>query len=125
MMLAQLHRETAACQFLGSAPTSGNSVPDHREKTGDMTQQVLQETNDILATVGPVLDTQIQVPVGSDAADGREVIPCERHLQDRSLSSGSIGAHHRGEQVEAALVHPEDGSSLAQASSGSGPCGAA
>jgi hypothetical protein len=95
---------------LGSMDES--AVPDHREKTGDMTQQVLQETNDILATVGPVLDTQVQVPVGSDAADGREMIPSERHLQDRRLSSGSVGAHHRGEQVEAALVYPEEGSAF-------------
>ena len=90
-------------------PVNGRAIPDDRERSRDMKQQVIEEPNDVLTLVGPVLDTQVQVAARGDGADGREVIPCEWHLEDGGLTPGGVGPHHRGQEVEAALVYPEDG----------------
>ena len=69
-----------------------------------------QKAHDIVGMIRPLLRLHEQAPRGRDPADGREVVVGERHSQDRRLPLWRPSPHRHGQEVEARLVYPDDGS---------------
>lgn len=90
----------------------GSPVPDQKQLAGDVVQQVVKETDDILARVGSFLGMEEQFTIQGDGADSREVIPSQIGVQDGCFALGGIGAHNAGQGVESALVYPQDSSTF-------------
>lgn len=93
-------------------PVNGGAVPDHHQRTGDVAQQMPEEAHHILAAQGALLDQQQELVVGSDAADGREMIVGEGHTQEGRLATRRVGADPSRQQVEPRLVYPDDGAAF-------------
>ncbi len=86
------------------AAMNGRSVPENDHPAGDLAQQVLQKGHYIHRIEGAVLAIKIQLPLGGDGADGREMIAGPPLLQDRCVPPGRIGADDTGQGIEARFV---------------------
>lgn len=88
------------------------AIPDDQELAGDVAQQMRQETHDVRAFVGALLDQHEESSRWRDAADDRQVISGQGQPEDGGLPTGSVGPDRTGEQVEARFVDPDDGPPL-------------
>ena len=94
-------------------PMDRRPVPNHQERSREVTQQVLQETDNRRAPecLPPLLDQQ---PARvRQRADDREVIAGTGHAQDGRLAAGRVGAHQTRQQIEAGFVYPDNRTPLA------------
>src|SRR3972149_5387464 len=73
---------------------------------------MLEKANHICTAVGALLHQSQQGARARDAADDRQVIPRQPHAQDGGLPTGRISANHGGQEIEARLVYPDDGSAF-------------
>jgi len=78
----------------GLAAMNGRAIPDDQQLAADLAQQHAQEAHDIGRAVGLLLGLHEQAPRRHDAADRREMVMGERHLQE--------GVCPRGAQVPTA-----------------------
>jgi hypothetical protein len=85
------------------------AVPDNQELTGDVTQQVLEEADDVRALVRVLLDQHQQPTCRGDAADDGQMVTAPGEAEDRRLAARGVGPDGAGQQVEAGLVDPDDG----------------
>lgn len=79
-------------------------IPEDQELARDVAQQMLQESDHLRASDGLLVDLDAELLVQAHSTNDQEMIVAERVMQDRSLAYRGIGAHHRGEQIEAALI---------------------
>jgi len=96
----------------GLAAMDRGAIPEHQELAGDVTEQMLEEADDIRTLVGPLLHEPEQSPIRGDAADDRQVIAAQRQSEDGRLAAWRVGSDGAGEQVEAGLIDPDDGPSF-------------
>ena len=94
------------------APVDGRTVPEHQHLAADMMPQMPEEPNHLGAAEGGGLHLHVQLPVGSDAADGRQVVPSQSFPQYWGFPPGGEGADHRRQQIESRLVYEDDGALL-------------
>ncbi len=87
-------------------------IPDDQELAGDVAEQMLEKAHDIRALIGVLLHEHQQPARWSDATDNRQVITAQRQPEDGCLAARSVGPDGPGEQVEARLIDPDDGSPL-------------
>lgn len=88
------------------------AVPQDQELAGDVAEQMLEEANDVRALVGVLLHAHQQPAIRSDAADDRQVVAAQRQAEDGRLTTWGGGPDGAGEEVEAGLIDPDDGSSF-------------
>ena len=91
----------------------GQTVPNDRQPSAEVAVEVLQELDDLwrLDTAGK--ESEIEVP-DRDAGNGREALPVERILQDRSLPARRPSPNPMRSFAQAALVHKDYGSALCE-----------
>lgn len=85
------------------------SIPDDDQAAGHLPQQMLQEGNNILRIDWAVLAGEIQLGLGRDGPDRREMIASPPLPQDGCVSHWRIGADNTGQGIEPRLVYEEDG----------------
>src|SRR5215213_6821484 len=73
---------------------------------------MLEKAHHVLSLERSLLLDHQQLALQGDAAHHREVIARELFAQDGCLADRSVGTHHRRQQVEARLVHKQDGPAL-------------
>jgi len=86
------------------------SIPDHQQLALNLRQQMFQEDHDVHATICPLLTLGEHLSTHRDAADRRDVLVAQRDTQNRRLANRSVGAHHAGQEREARLIYPDNGS---------------
>ena len=69
---------------------------------------MVQKPHYITTVEGPGLHRDQQVARGSDPADHREMISCQRHPQHGRLAPWRVTPHDARQQVEPGLVYPDD-----------------
>lgn len=82
-------------------------IPNQQDVAVDVTEQVLEELDDLLGLDGLFEDLKVEVPEG-DAGDDRQGFPVEVELEDRSLPSRRPGAPPMGFLTQAAFVYKDD-----------------
>jgi len=103
-------QEPLDCQFA----VGRQAIPDDQQLTSKLRQQVFQETHYIRPLERSLLYAYQQAPLRGYAADHREMIPRQRHMQHRGLATRRVAADHAAEQVEPGLVYPDDNPAFAQ-----------
>lgn len=93
-------------------PVNGRAVPEHRERAGEVPQQMPQGAHHIRAPERGRPHHREEPPVGGDAADGREVVAGERDPQDGRVPARGMGPHAAGQEGEARFISPHDGPAL-------------
>src|SRR3712207_9310187 len=90
------------------------AVPDYQPLTGNPPQQMLQEANHVFSLEGALLLHHVKLALQAHGADHREMIEREREilLQDGRLAHRGVATNHRGQHVEARLVHKQYGPTL-------------
>jgi hypothetical protein len=88
------------------------AVPDDQQLARDVAEQMLEEADDVRALIRLLLHEHQQPTSRGDATDNRQMIPAQRQSEDGCLATWSVGSDGTGEQIEARLVDPDDGSSL-------------
>ena len=88
------------------------AIPDDEQLARYLPQEVPQKAHHVLTVEGPLLLHHEELALQGDGADYREVVTAEVLVQYGSLAHRSIGAHHRGQKVEARLIDKQDRSSL-------------
>lgn len=94
------------------ATTMGwQTVPNDCQRSADVPLEVFEKLDDLWSLYAAREEPEIEVP-DRDAGNGREVLPVERILQDRSLSTRRPGANSMRSFAQPALVHKDYGSAL-------------
>ena len=88
------------------------AVPEDQELAGDVAEQVLEEADDVRALVRALLHVHQQPTGRGDAADDGQMITAQGEAEDRRLAARGVGPDGTGQQVEAGLIDPDDGSPL-------------
>jgi hypothetical protein len=88
------------------------AVPDDQEFARDVVEQVLEEADDVRALIRLLLHEHQQPTGWGDATDDRQVISTQGQSEDGCLATWGVGPDGTGEQIEARLVDPDDGSPL-------------
>jgi hypothetical protein len=122
VQLGRVGRQGLEVQALGRAlgqevlddlgAMDGRAIPGHQQLARDLPQQVLEEAHHVGAAQGMVAHLQQDAASGRHAADQRQVIARQRHVQHGRLPVWGIGAHHRRQHVAAGFVGPDDGASF-------------
>ncbi len=73
------------------------AIPDHQQLARDLTQQQAQQAHHLLSIVGMILRLHEEFAIGTDRADGREMIAGQLHPQDGRLPTRGVGAHRHGQ----------------------------
>jgi hypothetical protein len=87
------------------AAVDGSTIPDEQQLPSNMPQQVLEEPNYILPSVGSLLHHQIQLAFRSDASHSRKMFSAQRSTNDGGLAHWGVGSYYPRQQVETGLVH--------------------
>jgi hypothetical protein len=95
------------------ASVRGQAIPDDEELARNPTQEMLQEADDALPIEGLALLLRDDLTGFGERPDDRKVVPGELAAQGRRLPAGSVGPNNAGQQIESALVYPDDRPSLA------------
>jgi hypothetical protein len=85
------------------------TIPEHQELAGDVTAQVLQETDDVRAFIRVRLHVHQQPAGRGDATDHRQMVATQRQAEDGGLATRGVGPDRAWEEVEARFVDPDDG----------------
>ncbi len=96
------------------AAVDRRTIPDDQQLARDVTQQMLQEANDLGAPDRRLVDLEVELLVQTHGPDHREMIMAERVVQNRRLAHRSVSTHHRGQQVKATLIDEEQRALLLQ-----------
>ena len=88
------------------------SVPHHRQLSGNMMQQVLQKAHDGGSIESALLHRRVQLPFWRNRTDHRQMLPV-RISQYRCFPSRRIRPHGRGRQIEARFVYENECALLA------------
>jgi hypothetical protein len=96
----------------GLAPVKRRAIPDNQQFTRDEMPQMSQKADHLSARDGRLVDLEVEPLVQAHGPDHREMITAEGVMQDRGLAHGSVGADHRGPEIEAALIQEEQGAIL-------------
>ena len=91
-----------------TAAMNRGAIPDDDHRAGHLAQHVLQQGHHIYRGEGAVLALEIQLPLGGDGANGREMIASPPFFQDRRVPPGRIGADDAGEGIEARFIDEKD-----------------
>ena len=91
-----------------SAAVGGYAVPDDEQFAFDVTLEVFQEIDHLLGLDRTGVEAKVKVPP-RQTGDGRELLPVEVELQDRSLAFGTPCAYPVRLLAQAALVDKEEG----------------
>lgn len=94
------------------ATMDGSTIPDDQELAGNMSEQVLEEADDIRTLVRVVLHAHEQLTGRRDATDHGQMIAAQWETEDGCLATRGVGANRPGEEVEARFIDPDDGSPL-------------
>src|SRR5262249_15862854 len=89
------------------------SVPHHQQLARQVTQQMAEEVDYFRGADGAAIEPEVEIPPG-DPGDGRQHLPGEVILQDRSLSARRPGSHPIPPFAQSALVDEDDGAPLAE-----------
>jgi len=89
-----------------------SAIPDDQELAGDVTQEMLEEADDVRALVRALLHQHEQPTRRGDAADDRQMIAAQGQAEDRRLPARGVGPDRAREEVEARFVDPDDGPAL-------------
>lgn len=82
----------------------GAVVPDQQDPSSDVSQKLLEKTDDAVAVVGSELHLEVEFAGGCDGGDGAHLVPVSLVLQDRGLADGSPRLAHEGNDAEPGLV---------------------
>src|SRR5271170_7424533 len=74
------------------ATVCGHAVPNNEQLSSDMTLEVFQEVDHLLGLDRTGVEAKVKVPP-RQTGDGRELLPVEVELQDRSLAFGTPCAY--------------------------------
>ena len=87
-------------------------IPDDKQLArSEVAAQVFEEGDEIGRAHGAIDELEIEFPEG-DPGHGRELVPGEAVLKNRSLASGRPGSHAMGPFADPGFVYENDGSAL-------------
>lgn len=66
------------------------------------------ESDDIFAPVGMVLHLHEEPAIRGDAADGRQMVAGQRHVEDGRLPAWGISANGHWQQRKGRLINPDN-----------------
>lgn len=98
--------------FDQGAAMNGRAVPQDKNLSRNMPQEVLQKENDLGALDAAGIKGKIKTPQSQSANEG-EALPIEGFLQKRRLAARSPSAGPAGARAQAAFVDEDDGLPLA------------
>src|SRR6185437_5005566 len=87
------------------------TVPDDQQFSADGGRERFEKLNDLRALDRTREQAEVEAPE-AHPGDGRELLPTEAVLQDRSLTAGSPGARATGTFGQTGLVYEDEDSSL-------------
>lgn len=89
------------------AAVDRRAIPDDHQLARNDTPQMIQEADHLGTRDRRLVDLEVQPLVHADRPDHREMITAEGMAQDRGFAHASIGARHRGQEIEAAFIEEE------------------
>ena len=87
---------------------NGGAVPDDDHATEDLAEEMLQRGNDINRVHRVILRMEVELALGREGADRRQMVTGIPFPQNRRLADGSVGAYDTGQRVKPGLVYEED-----------------
>jgi hypothetical protein len=84
------------------------AIPEDHQAAGHFAPQMLQKGHDISRVEGRFLAVNVQLTLGGDGADGREMLAGPPLLQHGRLAHGCIGPDAAGQGIEPRFVYAKD-----------------
>lgn len=91
------------------SPMDGGPIPDHHDRATNLAQEHPQKAHDGDRIKRGKTHLHEQAPIGSDAANGSEVVVRQLDPQDRRLPTWGPGAHRHRQQIKSRFIYPDDG----------------
>src|SRR5438270_679726 len=86
------------------AAMNGRAIPEDQERARQVTEQMPQEDDHLLAMEGYLPNHVEELALRGDATDDREMILGQRDLQDGRLAARGVRTHPARQEVDARLV---------------------
>lgn len=83
-------------------------VPNDDHPAGHLTQEVLQEGDDVVGVERVALAEAVEFALGGQGTDGRQMLTGPPLPQDGRLAHGRIGADDAGQGINPGLVYEEN-----------------
>ena len=80
------------------------AIPDDHDPARHFAQEVLEKRDDVVRVDGMILAVEVELALGRDGTDGREVVARAPLPQDWSLAHRGVGADDAGQGIEARFV---------------------
>src|SRR5579862_9833648 len=90
------------------APMDGGVIPDDQETIPYLSYQVHQKRDGVQPVQGLLANQRIDLPFERQGTHDRQMVVCLPFLQDRRVSSWSIGLYHARQQVKARFIHKNE-----------------
>lgn len=90
------------------ATVDRGAIPNELHPPRHLAQQVLEKPDHVGRIERMTLAVEVQLALGWDGTEGREVMPHPPLPYDRRLAYRDIGADHTGQGIEARCLYEED-----------------
>ena len=95
--------------FDGTAAMDRRAIPDDDHPASHLAQQVLEKPDHVVRVDSTVLAAEVQLALGRDGTDHREMVAGPPLPQDWRLAYWRIGPDDAGQWIQARFVYEEDG----------------
>ena len=116
--LRSIGREALQLQTLGGAigeevpddltAMDWGAIPDEHHPAWHLAQQVLEKPNDVVRVDRAVLAMEVELALGRNGTDGREMVAGAPLPQDGRVAPRGIGPDDAGERIKAGFVYEEE-----------------